>query len=176
MTCLRNSSLFALLFWLSTSCAIQNEKKFTIESFPSKYDHKAFQVVNLSAKNIQQKCIFLNAEAENNWRHLHFMYFINDKHEVFEVLYPQDLDKKSCENLTKKIEKIYKKSSDVKICLRGNLKTDTEYHRQIDFGKLGIHTTKYNDLFFETICNAKDCYSYDAYTNTCPGFQLPSQK
>jgi len=95
---------------------------------------------------------------------------------VFEVLYPQDLDKKSCENLTKKIEKIYKRSSEVKICLRGNLKTDTESLRQIDFGKLGIHTTKYNDLFFETICNTKNCYSYDVYTNTCPGFTISNKK
>jgi len=81
MIYLRNSSLFALLFWLSTSCAIQNEKKFSIESFPSKYDHKAFQIVNLSSNSIQQKCIFLNAEAENSWRHLHLMYFLNDKNE-----------------------------------------------------------------------------------------------
>lgn len=109
MTCLRNRTLLILLFWLSISYATQNEKKFSIYSFPSKHDLDAFQIVTVSSDRILQKCIFLNAEAENKWRHLYFIFILNDKNEAIQVMYPLDVDISTCVALKKKIKQIYKK-------------------------------------------------------------------
>lgn len=176
MKFLRNSSLFILLFWLSASCALLNVKIFSLDSYPSTTGGDTHQVITVSPDHIQQKCIFLNAEAENSWRHQYFMYILNDKDEVIPIMHSLNQDKTTCESQIKKIEKIYKTASKVRICLRGDIKKYNQYPEQIAFGKLGTYTTKYDELWLQAVCSEKNCYSYDGYTNTCPGFQISYTK
>lgn len=176
MANLRNSTLFILLFWLSTSCTLLSAQKYSINTYPSATGGDTQQVITVSSDHIQQKCIFLNAEAENSWRHQYFMYILNDKDEVIPVMHNLNQDKTTCEAQIKKIEKIYQTSSEVRICLRGDIKKYNQYPEQITFGKLGSHTTKYDELWFQAICNTKNCYTYDSLIDTCPGFQLSHKK
>ncbi|MES2803713.1 MAG: hypothetical protein V4654_14570 [Bdellovibrionota bacterium] len=50
------------------------------------------------------------------------MYILNDKNEVIPVMHSLNQDKTSCETQIQKVKKILKKSSEVKICLRGDIK------------------------------------------------------
>ncbi len=176
MANLRNSTLFILLFWLSTSCALLNSKKFSLDSYPSTTGGDTLQVITISSDRIQQECIFYNAEAENNWRHQYMMYILDSEDEVIPIMHSLNQNKIDCTNQIRTIKSIYQKSKQVKLCLRGDIKKPHPYPEKINFGKLGQHTTKYEALWLQAVCNEKICYSYDGYTNTCPGFQISYDK
>lgn len=124
---------------------------------------------------IQQKCLFLDAEAENQWRHQYFMYVLNDKNEVLEIMQSTNQDKDSCQIQLNKIEKILKPESLVKLCVRGELKKNVPQSEDqgefIKFGTLGGHKVVYEALTLDSICNSKECFSNnDVWVNACPGF------
>lgn len=169
MTYLKNSLFFAAILFISVSCTTHNSpNEFSIEIFPDKSQN--LNTITVSADHIQQKCVFLNAEAENKWRHQYMMYILDDKNEVIPIVHVVNQDKATCEDQIKKIKKILNKADQVKICVRDKFEKDNSSPEEIDFGKLGKHSTEYSYLWFQSICNNKDCYSYDVFTNICPGF------
>lgn len=176
MTYLRNSTILTLLLWLSVSCASHRIVKFSIDSHPSTTGGDNLHVVTLSSDRIQQECIFYNAEAENNWRHQYMMYILNNADEVIPIMHSLNQNKSDCAKQIKNIKNIYQKSTQVKLCLRGDIKAPHPYPEKINFGKLGQHTIKYNELWLQAVCNDKTCYSDDAYINTCPGFKISYEK
>lgn len=158
-----------MILFISISCTTHtSHNEFSIETFSDKRQN--LNTVTVSADHIQQKCIFLNAEAENKWRHQYMMYILDDKNEVIPIVHIVNQDKATCEDQIKKIKKILNTADQVKICLRNTFTKNNADHEEIDFGKLGKHITEYNDLWFQSICNSKDCYSYDVFTDICPDF------
>lgn len=151
-------------------CGCQSARNFEIRTLEKEELH----IVEIDSARITQECYFLNAEAENVWRHQYILYMLNEKNEVIPVYNPTNQDKSQCLKQFKKIKKILKGAARVKLCVRDPLKriTDTSSMPEItDFGPLGRHESPYHALTFDTICNAKDCFSIsDTWTYTCPGF------
>lgn len=135
-----------------------------------------FQVIKVSSNRISQRCIFLDAEAENSWRHQYLMFVLNDKNEALEVAHAHNMDIENCREHIGGVEKILKSAPIVNICARDGLKKknssdDFSWEDKADFGHLGIHKVDYKSLTFDTICNSKKCFGDNsAYTYTCPGF------
>jgi hypothetical protein len=172
---LKNNS-FLLLFCLFIS-ACQSTGAFNLKTFTGVKQDKAhdLHVIQVNSDRVRQKCLFLNAEAENNWRHQYFMYILNDKNEVLELMQPTHLDKDSCDSQFHKIEKLLQSESKVNICARDELKKDVQSHEsqkeRIQFGSLGNHQVDYDSLTLDSICNSKKCFSNnEVWVNTCPGF------
>lgn len=155
---LKNNFLILLIF-ASLGCTTQ--KIFEIKSFPSSNGYDDFHAITVSSNRISQKCLFLNAEDENKWRHQYMMYVLNDKDEVLPVMYSIHQEKSVCLEHLKKIEKIIKKDSQVKLCVKDKLKTDASDSTLYDFGAFGKHSARYDLLTFDSICNSSDCYSYN---------------
>lgn len=139
------------------------------------YEKEELQVVELDRKRIIQECYFMNAEKENNWRYQHTLYMLSENNEVIPVFYPTNQGKTECIEHFKKIEKILKRESRVKLCLRDALEKRSDKESILiphDFGSLGKYKSTYHALTFDTICNSKECYSIsDTWTYTCPGFK-----
>jgi hypothetical protein len=76
---LKSSSIMLLMSLFITGC--QSAPIFKIETFHTNVDD--LHVIQVRSERIIQKCLFLNAEAENNWRHQYFMYVLNDKNEAW---------------------------------------------------------------------------------------------
>lgn len=117
----------------------------------------------------------MNAEKENNWRHQYSLNILNEKNEVISAFYPTNQGISECMAHLKKVEKILKNQTRVRLCVRDRLekliddKSKTEIH---DFGALGKYESPYYALTFDTICNSKECYSIsDNWTKTCPDFK-----
>lgn len=169
---LKNNSRFLLLLcFFIAGC--QSTPAFEIETFHTKADD--LHVVRVRSDRVRQNCIFLNAEAENNWRHQYFMYILNDKNEVLEIMQSTNQDKDTCQAQVNAIEKIIKSEPQVKLCARGELKTNPPNPKMqsglIRFGKLGNYRTSYESLTFDSACNSKKCVSNNSvWVNTCPGF------
>jgi hypothetical protein len=154
-----------------TGC--QSASIFSIDTFHTEVDD--LHVIQVRSDRIRQKCLFLNAEAENSWRHQYFMYALNDKNEVFEIMQSTNQDKDTCYSQAQKIEKILQSDSQVKICVRDELKRNipepSSQNTPIQFGPLGKHKVTYEALTFDSICNSKKCFSNNEnWVNTCPGF------
>lgn len=99
------------------------------------------------------------------------MYILNHKNEVLWAMYPTNQGDEECLSHLKKVEKIFKKQAQVRMCLRGEYKKDKEQLEMRDFGKLGKHKDTYDSMQFDSICNSKECYSInETWTTTCPGF------
>lgn len=170
------SNLFHSVFFLLVS-ACQSTPAFKIATFPERNRSNLYDlhVIDVVSNRIQQKCLFLNAEDENQWRHQYFMYVLNDKNEVLEIMQSTNQDKDSCQIQLNKIEKNLKPESLVKLCVRGELKKNVPQSEDQDefikFGTLGGHKVVYEALTLDSICNSKECFSNnDVWVNTCPGF------
>ncbi len=171
MAHLKSSSIVSVMCLFIIGC--QSTRIFNIETFHTKVNDLHF--IQVRADRVQQKCLYLNAEAENNWRHQYFMYVLNDKNEVFEIMESTNQDKDTCYTQAQKIDKILRSESKVKICVRDELKRSiqdpTGQNAPIQFGPLGKHKVTYEALTFDSICNSKKCVSNNSvWVNTCPGF------
>lgn len=169
-----NLLLLSLYFFIS---ACQSTGAFNLKTFSGVDQDKAhdLHVIHVNSERVRQKCLFLNAEAENNWRHQYFMHILNDKNDVLEIMQPTHLDKDSCYSQVHKIEKLLQSESRVKVCARDELKKDTQNPKvqkdRIQFGSLGHYQVAYDALTLDSICNSKKCFSNnDVWVNTCPGF------
>ncbi len=167
---LKNRFIVLSLYLFIAGC--QSAPVFNIETFHTKADD--LHVIQVSSNRVRQNCLFFNAEAENNWRHQYFMYILNDKNEVLEIMQSTHQDKDTCSSQEHRIEKILQSGSQVKICARDELKNVQNTQEQkalIQFGPLGRHKVNYEALTLDTICNSKKCLSNnEAWVNTCPGF------
>jgi hypothetical protein len=152
MKCLRrNSFIFLILSILLCGC--QSSQDFKMTSLQK----KELNVIETNSDRIIQECYFMNAEKENNWRHQYILSILNDKNEVIPVYYPLNQEKSACLDQLKKVEKILKKESRVRLCTRDRLEkildgSEPEVH---NFGNLGKHESPYHALTFDTICNSK---------------------
>ncbi len=165
----KNSVLVLVLILIIIGC--QSQKSFHMKTL----EKEELQIVEVDSDRILHECYFLNAEKENNWRHQYFMYILNDNDEVITAMNPTNQDDVKCKKQLKKIEKVLKGEKKVKLCLRELLKKDvsgmtSDVH---DFGRLGRHTSPYDALTFDRICNSKECFSMsDTWTVTCPEFKF----
>ncbi|MBX7231734.1 MAG: hypothetical protein K1X29_06575 [Bdellovibrionales bacterium] len=157
--------------------ACQSTKGFNLKTFPAAKQSNLndLHVIHVNSDRVRQKCLFFNAEAENNWRHQYFMYVLNDKNEVLEIMQPTNQDKDSCYSQLRAVESILQSESQVKICARDELKTniqDSESQNEfIQFGSLGSRKVVYESLTLDSICNSKKCLSNnEVWVNTCTGF------
>lgn len=171
MKSLKINNLFFLAL-VSFSCSCQSTQVFKMTTLEKEELH----IVEIDTNRVIQECYFMNAEKENNWRYQYSLNMLNKNNEVVSAFYPTNQDKEECLVHLKKVEKILKKTSRVRLCVRDELekKTSDNYKPQIhDFGDLGKHKSPYYALTFDTICNSKECYSIsDTWTHTCPGFKL----
>ncbi len=139
------------------------------------FEKEELHVVEIDSNRIIQQCYFMNAEKENNWRHQYILKMLNEKNEVIRVFYPTNQGKPECLEHLKKVEKVLKKGSRVRLCVRDKLEKITESNSNPeihDFGSFGKHESPYHALTFDTICNSKECFSIsDTWTYTCPGFK-----
>lgn len=145
---------------------------FEINSFDTKTSADNLHVLTVTSTHVRQECIFLNAEAENKWRHQYIMYILNGSGEVIPVMSSIHQEKSVCMEQLSKIEKILNKNPKVEMCLRDSLKKDLTNTEMQDYGVLGKHRVVFEVLTFDSICASKDCYSVnDVWTETCPGFK-----
>ena len=152
----------------------------TVKVFEMKPDvAQELNVISIDSNRVVQECYFLNAEKENKWRHMYLLHMLNQYNEVITASYPITLDKQACTENLRKIDKIVKKDSKVRLCVREILKKDNSKDFTpdiVDFGPLGKHPSPYDFLTFDTICNSKDCVSIsETWTYTCPGFNKISK-
>ncbi|MBC7419113.1 MAG: hypothetical protein H7328_00145 [Bdellovibrio sp.] len=169
MANLRINNFFLINVIFIASCqSSQNFKMVTLEK-------NELHTIEIASNRIVQECYFMNAEKENKWRYQYSLNMLNEKNEVVSAFYPTNQGKQECLAHLKKVEKILKAESKVRLCVRDKLKkmidddSDPEFH---DFGNLGKHESPYYALTFDTICNSKKCYSIsDTWTQTCPDFK-----
>lgn len=171
---LKSNLLLFLCFYIS---ACQSAEVFHLKTFPAapKSNLNDLHIIHVNSDRVLQKCLFFNAEAENNWRHQYLMYILTDRNEVLEIMQSTNQDKNACYSQVHKIEKILHSESQVKICVRDELKRNIEdsgsQNDSIQFGSLGSHKITYDALTFDSICNSKKCLNHnEMWINTCPGF------
>jgi hypothetical protein len=165
---LKNNVLLILTIF---SAGCQTSKVFEIKTHLRGGGMDDLQVVSIDSDRIKHECYFMNAEAENNWRHQYFMYILNEKNEAIPVMYPTNQGDEECLAHFKKVEKVFKKEPKVRMCLRGEYIKNIQTSEMHDFGKLGRHLDVYDSMQFDSICNSKECYSInETWTTTCPGF------
>lgn len=169
------NNLFLLLILCFYISACQSTEVFNLKTFSaaSKSNLNDLHVIYVNSDRVQQKCLFFNAEAENNWRHQYLMYILTDKNEVLEIMQSTNQDKDTCYSQVNKIEKILQSESQVKMCVRDELKKNIQdpgaQNEFIRFGSLGSYKVTYEALTFDSICNSKKCFSSnEAWVNTCP--------
>ena len=170
MRLLKSRFILISLYLFIAGC--QSTPIFNIETFHSKADD--LHIIRVRSDRVRQNCLFLNAEAENNWRHQYFLYILNDKNEVLEIMHSTNQDKDSCSSQIHRIDKILQSESQVKICARDKLVKIQDARKQKApprAGSHGNHKVAYEALTLDSICNAKECFSNnEPWTNTCPGF------
>ncbi|OQW53712.1 MAG: hypothetical protein A4S09_06590 [Proteobacteria bacterium SG_bin7] len=92
---LKSSSLFLLLFGTLVS-ACQSTKNFRLETV---HDQKGdLHIIHTNSDRVRQRCLFLNAEGDNNWRYQYFMYLLSDKDEVLEIMKSTHTDGDFCKS------------------------------------------------------------------------------
>jgi hypothetical protein len=165
----RNSSLFLTLIVLISGCqSTQNFKMTTLEK-------EELHIVEINSNRVSQECYFMNAEKENSWRHQYALYMLNENQEVIPVYNPTNQSKDECMAHLKKVERVLKNESRVKLCVRDKLEKRTDKETVLiphDFGPLGKFKSTYKGLTFDTICSSQKCHSIsDTWTRTCPGFK-----
>lgn len=167
---LKNSLFLFLLGSLISGC--QSTKAFRLETYP---DPKGdLHIIHANSNRVQQKCLFMNAEGDNSWRHQYLMYVLSDKHEVLEIMDSTHIDGDSCHSKFHAVEKLLETEPQVKICVRDELRKIQVCDAQkalISFGSLGKYKLTQEGLTFDTICNSKKCVGDNsAWVDTCPGF------
>jgi hypothetical protein len=168
---LKNNSLVLLLCFFISGC--QSASVYNHKTFHTNADD--LHVIFVNSDRVQQKCLFFDAEAENNWRHQYLMHILSDRNEVLEVMQSTNQDKDTCEKQVNAIEKILRFEPQIKLCVRGELKTSPQdsksQNRPIRFGGLGDHKIAYEPITLDSACNSKRCVSNNnVWVNTCPGF------
>lgn len=170
MPILKNN-LFLLLFTTLVS-ACQSTRVFRMETFQNQ--NGDLHIIHTNSDHVRQRCLFLNAEKENNWRHQYFIYVLNDKNEVLEIMKSTHTDGDFCRSQVHSIEKVLREEPQAKICVRDEVKKihGPETQKElISFGPLGEHKVTYEGLTFDSICNSKKCVGNNsAWIDTCPGF------
>ena len=148
-------SLLALAF-LMASC--QSQKVFEMQNYKGVNSKtEDLHVIHVNSSRVQQECLFFDAEAENKWRHQYFMYVLNDKAETIEIMQSTNQDKETCIAQIKAIGAILKQEPVVRICIRGETKSDPK---------------SADAVTFDSICNSSKCYGDNsAWVDTCPGFK-----
>jgi hypothetical protein len=154
-------------------CACQSTNHFNLKTFHTSVDD--LHVIEVESDRVRQECLFFNAEAGNNWRHQYLMYVLNDKNEILEIMQPTHQDKDSCYSQVREIEKLLRSESQVRLCVRDELKKRSQaagsHDKIIQFGALGANGSTYEALTLDSVCNKKKCISSnDMWVNTCPGF------
>ena len=168
---LKSNSMVLLLCVLVAGC--QSAPIFNLKTFHTNGDD--LHVIFVNSDRVQQKCLFFDAEAENNWRHQYLMYILSDKNEALEIMQSTNQDKDTCKAQVKAVEKILQSEPQVKLCVRGELKPSPQdpkiQNKPIQFGRLGDHKISYESLTLDSICNSRKCFSNNSvWVNTCPGF------
>lgn len=168
---LKSNSTLLLIYFFIVGC--QSAPVFSLKTTHTKADD--LQVIFLNSDRVKQNCLFFNAEAENNWRHQYFMYVLSDKNEVLEIMESTNQDKDTCAAQVSSIEKILQSEPKVKLCVRGELKKNSQdpnvKNDRIRFGRLGDYRVSYESLTLDSVCNSKKCVGDNsAWVNTCPGF------
>jgi len=168
---LKTSNFFFLMAFVLLISGCRSTGSFKMKTLETTELH----VIEINSNRIIQECYFMNAEKENNWRHQYSLNMLNEKNEAISVFYPTNQGKRECMAHLKKVEKILKNQTRVRLCVRDRLekmidnKSKPEIH---DFGALGKHQSPYYALTLDTICNSKECYSLsDTWTTTCPDFK-----
>jgi len=169
---LKSNSIVLLLCFIVVGC--HSAPIFNHKTFHTSGDD--LHVLFVNSDRVQQKCLFFNAEAENNWRHQYLMYILNDKNEALEIMQSTNQDKDTCKAQVNAIEKILQFEPQVKLCVRGELKASFQDPGKksgaIRFGRLGDHKISYESLTLDSVCNSKKCVSNNSvWVNTCPGFE-----
>jgi hypothetical protein len=167
---LKSSLLLLLFISLFSSC--QSTKPFRIETFS---DQKGdLHIIHANSDRVRQRCLFLNAEGGNIWRHQYFIYVLNDKEEVLEIMKSTNSDRDSCQSQVQAVAKILVAEPTVRICARDELRRNQDLDAPADFisfNSLGRHKVIHEGLTFDTICNSKKCVGDNsAWIDTCPGF------
>lgn len=170
---LKSKLFYSYLIFLIVGC--QTVQTFDIQTFHDKDATGDLHVISVKSDRVKQKCLFFNAEAENNWRHQYLMYLLNDKNEVLEIMQPTHQDRESCYSQINKVERILKSESVVRLCVREELRKKTEDPKDliemVQFGSLGDHKIIYESQTLDSVCNSKKCESNnEVFTSTCPGF------
>ncbi len=172
---LKSDLLIIVFLFILSAC--QTGKVFEIETFPAspKSNQEDLQVIRVKSDRVQQECLFYNAEGENKWRHQYSMYILNDKNEALEIMQSTNQDKETCQKQLKKIEKILRKEPKVYLCVRDQLKKESDRNAYptglVNFGALGKFKITYETLWLDSVCNSKECFSNNSvWANTCPGF------
>lgn len=168
---LKNKVIVVLLCIFNLGC--QSASVYKIQTYRIK--DLDFQVIQISPDRIQQKCLFLNAEEGNEWRHQYLMFILGNRNEVLEIAAPHNTDKESCQEKIAAIKKMLRFESKIRVCVRDGLKQKTakdgSWEEAADFGSKGVHKISHASMSFDTICNSRECYGDNsAYTYTCPGF------
>ncbi len=162
---IRNSFVVAFLTTFISGC--QNSKIFEMRTLKNQELH----IVDTSSNRIIHECYFMNAEKENNWRYQYILTMLNEKNEAIPVYNPTNQGKEECLDHLKKVEKVLRTASRVKLCVRDQLEKVTVPYpipKVHDFGILGKYKSHYHALTFDRICNTKDCYGIsDTWTYTC---------
>ena len=170
MVRLRNKVMLLYLTFFISAC--QSHHAFNIKTLHTDVDD--LHIIQVASERVKQECIFLDAEAENKWRHLYLMHVLNNQNEVLEIMQPTHLDKETCEVQFRRIEKILQDDSQIKLCIRDELKKKNFGQNQgemIHFSSLGKYSVAYETLTLDTICNSGKCFSNNSvWVNTCPGF------
>ena len=171
MRSLRSNSILLLLLCFVSAC--QSAKVFELKTFHTSADD--LHVIHVNSNRLRQKCLFLDAEAENNWRHQYLMYILDDQNEVLEIMESINQDIDSCNSQVHQIEKLLQSEPQVKVCVRNTLAKNTKdswsRHEPIQFGSLGSHRVSYGTLTLDSVCSSNKCYGDNsAWVNTCPGF------
>lgn len=163
---LKNSFILSLIGPLIFGC--QTSRVFQMENFED------LHVITTQSERLRQQCVYLNAEAENKWRHQYSMYILDNKNQVLEVMQSTHMDKDSCYSQMQEVEKLLKRDPVVKVCVRDKLERVDAANIQnelISFGSLGSHQPSYKPLTLDSICNSKKCIGDNsAWIQTCPGF------
>ncbi len=165
------NSLFLFLFGSLTS-ACQSTSAFRLETFHDRSGD--LHIIHTNSERVQQKCLFLNAEEENSWRHQYFMYVLGNENEVLEIMKSTHTDGDFCHAQVRAIEKLLGAEPQAKICVRDELRKsqDTETQNEpISFGRLGRYKVTHEGLTFDSICHSQKCVGDNsAWVDTCPGF------
>lgn len=170
---LKTKLLFLLIYFCLFGC--QSVKTFNIKGIEESDQKKSpidLHAIYVNSNRVRQTCLFFDAEGDNKWRHQYYMYVLNDRNEVLEIMESTNQDKESCYNQMYKIEAMLRSESQIRICAHGELKkSNISGSEQIQFGSLGVHKIGYKFMNLDSVCNSKKCFGDNSeWTRTCPGF------
>jgi hypothetical protein len=78
MGCLNIMLILSMFGSLISAC--QSTSGFRSETFHDRAGD--FHIIYTNSDRVQEKCLLLHAEEENNWRHQYILYVLSDKNEL----------------------------------------------------------------------------------------------